>query len=380
MTVQERRAYIREVARRYKKAPNRKNKTALITEVVENTRYHRKRVIRLLNDPPLARCAQHQRRRVRKYDNEVIAALLIIWKAADYMCASLLYYALQTHVERLEKFGHLRIDARVKGLLREISRSTLERILEPHKHLRPAGRNTPRRQTRARLEREIAVEVLPEPAINAGKIDVDTVQHDGGDPSGRYGCTVNCIDRATYWSYKETIYGRRPENVIDVFRAAREQMPMNWEQLHFDGGGEFNNWRVVNWCKAYGIPMTRGRAYRSNDNARNENSNRYQIRRNVGRGRVDEPARIELLNKIWVLEDKSHNFFHPVKKLISTSTVIIDEVRHRKKTYDTPRTPYERALDDPTIAEETKCVLRAIYAQLDPLALVENRYRLIHTL
>jgi len=376
MGPQARREYIRQMARRYGRAQTRRQKKGIVDEVMANTGYHRKSVIRVLNAQPARTRRRPRRPRLRRYDAAVVTALLVVWRAADYACAPLLHAALPQLLPRLQRDGHLALTAGTERLLQQMSRSTMERALAPHRHLRPAGRYTPRRAGRSALARSIPLEVLPEPALRVGSIDTDTVQHDGGDPRGTFASTVNCIDRATYWSAKQAVYGRRHDRVLAGLRRARQRMPMTWARLHFDGGGEFVNQRLVHWSRAHGVDPTIGRPYRSNDNARVENRNRYQIRRRVGRIRIDEPTRIALLNQIWDIEDCYHNFFHPVKKLVSTTTFVSDGIRRRLKTYDTPQTPYARVLVDPHVPRRIKRGLRAQYAKLDPVALLDQLYAL----
>jgi transposase InsO family protein len=253
--------------RRYLKTEGRGDKERLISEVVANTGYHRKSVIRLLNAPAARRGRRRRRARARRYEGEVIAALLMVWRAADYACALLLHAALPGLLSGLQRHGHLRMSGATEQLLRQMSRSTMERMLTVHRHLRPAGRYTPRRP-------------------------------DGGDPRGTFVRTINCIDRATYWSAKQATYGCRHDRMLAALRNARARMPMAWRRLHFDGGPEYVNRRVVGLCRADGIQPFISRPYRSNDNARVENRNRYQIRRRVGRGRIDDPARLALLNQL----------------------------------------------------------------------------------
>jgi hypothetical protein len=59
------------------------------------------------------------------------------------------------------------------------------------------------------------------------------------------------------------------------------------------------------------------------------------------------------------------NFFQPVMKL-KAKTRIGSQV---KKTYDTPKTPYQRAWESPHIPKEAKQRLRKQYQTLNPAEL-----------
>lgn len=70
------------------------------------------------------------------------------------------------------------------------------------------------------------------------------------------------------------------------------------------------------------------------------------------------------------------NFFVPTFKLLRKERI----GSRIKKTYEEPRTPYERLLASPAVSEEVKALLRAEYERLDPFAIkveIEQRLKLL---
>jgi hypothetical protein len=368
------------VAGRYARTTKRCKKGALIDEVVANTEYHRKAVIRLMRWPPREKKEKARRERAARYGKAEEEAMIVVWRAMDYACGVLTHAGLGEMVGILKRHGHLKMTGKTEQLLRRMSRSTIERIIKRYRHLRPAGRYTPRRPGQAALARSVPIEVLPEPAMEAGMVDSDTVQHDGGDIRGTFVITANFIDRSTFWSCKRVIYGKGQAEMRRAVIDACARMPMAWRRLHFDGGSEYINAMVLSYCQAQGIEYTKGRPYCSNDNARVENRNRYQVRRRVGRMRIDDRRRADVLQRIWELDDLHHNYFHPVGKLMKTSTTVVNGIRHRVKEYDGPRTPYARVIADLAIPAAAKRALKAERLRLDPLELLAQMQRLIRTL
>ncbi len=62
------------------------------------------------------------------------------------------------------------------------------------------------------------------------------------------------------------------------------------------------------------------------------------------------------------------NFFMPATKLVEKTRL---GSRYRKK-YDTPKTPYQRILEEPSIPQKIKDKLTEIYNTLDPFLLKKN--------
>jgi hypothetical protein len=65
------------------------------------------------------------------------------------------------------------------------------------------------------------------------------------------------------------------------------------------------------------------------------------------------------------------NFFQSSMKLVSKERV----GGKVKKCYDAAKTPYQRVLDSPRVADEVKAALRQQYLTLNPVALLRQMHR-----
>ena len=365
-----RREYVRKMSHRYLRQSTRQRKSSLIDEVCAVLECHRKHAIRILNAPPRTPPAGHKRRRRKRYGAKVRSALLRIWDAADYTCPALLHPRLSFWVGLLTGKGHLAVDTETEELLKHISLSTVERILSTERHRRPTGRYCPRRKGVSAFVRSVPVEILPRPAMTPGIVDTDVVQHDGGDPHGTFLCTVSFKERYSYWECFEAVWGHSRGAVLGAIRSVYERSPFKWRQMHFDGGREYINREVLGWCDGHGIRYTKGRPYKSNDNARIENANRFTVRRHVGHKRRDNRAQQAPLTEVYRMIELYNNFFHASRKLVGVETHEIDGVRHHRKLYETPRTAYERILASSDVAPTVKARLTRLYKKLDPVTLI----------
>lgn len=126
------------------------------------------------------------------------------------------------------------------------------------------------------------------------------------------------------------------------------------------------NWHCQAWCADEKIELTRSRANHRNDNAHVEQKNYTIVRRVLGYVRIEEEAAIALLNRLYAGPWRLFvNFFQPTMKLVRKERI---GSRYRRR-YDTPRTPYQRAMADPRIAQDVKTELTSLKETLNPLTL-----------
>jgi len=96
------------------------------------------------------------------------------------------------------------------------------------------------------------------------------------------------------------------------------------------------------------------------------------VRRAVGYARYEGGAHLHLLNELYAQLRLYSNFFQPVMKLIRKERTGAKV----KKTYDRPRTPYQRLLNSSALSKPAKQELRTQYAALNPAELKRNMVRL----
>jgi hypothetical protein len=180
--------------------------------------------------------------------------------------------------------------------------------------------------------------------------------------------TLVAVDVATTWTELQTIWGLHHRRVSSGIHLLRQRLPVPLRAWHSDNGSEFLNACLVTWCRREGIRFTRGRPYRKNDQAWVEQRNGLLVRRLVGYDRYSSRAAFAVLQRLYGLLRLQHNFFRPVRKLLSKrrlgSTVV--------KRYDAPRTPAQRMLLSGVLTEAQRQALDQQCLALDPIALARD--------
>jgi len=145
-------------------------------------------------------------------------------------------------------------------------------------------------------------------------------------------------------------------------------VPFALREWHSDNGSEFVNGCLLGWCRRHQIRFTRGRPYRKNDQAWVEQRNGLLVRRLVGYDRYRSRAALAVLQRLYGLLRLQHNFFRPVRKLLSKRRVGSKVV----KRYDTAQTPYQRVLAAKVLTPIQQKTLTQQCQALDPIALARD--------
>ena len=168
----------------------------------------------------------------------------------------------------------------------------------------------------------------------------DLVLHCGDRTAGRYWPRLVAVDVATTWTELQAIGDLHQQRVTGGIQAIVQRVPFALREWHSDNGSEFVNGCLLGWCRRRGIRFTRGRPYRKNDQAWVEQRNGLLVRRLVGYDRYSSRAALAVLQRLYGLFRLQHNFFRPVRKLLSKRRVGSKVV----KRYDKAQTPYQRVL------------------------------------
>jgi hypothetical protein len=97
--------------------------------LVQNTGYHRKYVLNLLNGELPLPTLKRRRTRRKKYDDCVRKALVEVWHASNHACGKRLVVLLPSLVDSCERSGRLQLDPEVKTLLLSLSSATADRLV-----------------------------------------------------------------------------------------------------------------------------------------------------------------------------------------------------------------------------------------------------------
>jgi hypothetical protein len=198
-----------------------------------------------------------------------------------------------------------------------------------------------------------------------GFVEIDLVGHDGGVAEGDYCQTLDLTDVASGWTETQAVFNKAQVWVFEALQLIRGRLPFALKGIDSDNGAEFINHQLLRYAQQERITFTRGRAGKKNDGCFVEQKNYSVVRRAVGYARYEGRAQLQLLNELYALLRLYTNFFQPVMKLLSKE-------RHGakvKKTYDRPRTPYQRLCDSGVLSPQAKRQLRRQYATLNPAEL-----------
>jgi hypothetical protein len=227
---------------RYQQA-TRVGRGQLLTAMAVVTGMHRKRLIRVLGQPTLARHPRQQQR-TRTYGLAVRGIVALVWESLDYICAERLTPALLPMARHLATFGEWRLTPAVEEQLATISRATVQRRLRqlptPKPRLPQRGPEAANR-LRAVVPMGRMSWALPEP----GHFEVALVHHRGSSTTGEYVYTLQMIDIATGWSERVAILGRSQQAMEGGFRRILGRLPCTVRELHPDNGSEFFNQHLL---------------------------------------------------------------------------------------------------------------------------------------
>ncbi len=368
--------YLEKLRERYAQS-TKKDRQAILDEFVATTGYHRKHAIALLRSKRRHRDPTQPIRHPRKryYSDEDRRAMLWLVELFDYIASKRLRAAMDTELATLYQRGDLRVSRACYRRLQRISPSTIDRFRQtyPHPYVRRRGGTKPG----TLLKHQIPVRTFADwDDKRPGFVEADLVQHDGGNASGFFGCTLNVTDVCTGWTEMRAVPNKAQKHVFAAVKHIRAELPFPLLGIDSDNGGEFINDQLWRYCEHEHLTFTRGRAGRKNDNPYVEQKNWSVVRRLVGYNRYDTTRQVNQLNALYAVYRLYVNHFLPVTKLEKKVRV----GSRVKKVYDAPKTPFQRLLDSPQVSESVKAKLRAVHASLDVVKLKQQLDQMVDAL
>jgi len=363
MTKKSKRELLLAIRPRYLKA-GKAEKGLILDQFVAATSYHRKYAIHLLKNGQ-SRRPQRSRKGQAKYGPAMVQALVQVWKACDCICALRLHPFLPEMAEVLERTGQLVLEPEVKALLLQMSVATIDRKLQPaRRQLKRRGLSTTK--PGSLLREQIPIRTFADwNDARPGFTEMDLLAHCGQTTRGEYVISLSVVDIATgWWEGRATPY-RSQVRVFAALELIRQRLPFPLLGIDSDNDAAFINAHLLRYCQREQITFTRCRPYKKNDQAHVEQKNWSVIRRLVGYDRLEGEEATAALNAAYDLLRLWNNFFQPSVKLI-------EKERHGakvRKKYDQAKTPYQRVLESPHVAEADKEALRQVYLTLNPVAL-----------
>lgn len=290
---------------------------------------------------------------------------MILWEAANRICSKRLVPFLPEIVTVLERHGHLTVDATCRAKLLAISPATVDRLLHSIRH--PRGLSTTK--PGALLKHQIPIRTFSDwDEQQAGFLEADLVAHCGGDVSGSFLCTLVMTDVRTGWTECFALLWRDHNHVLQGIEQATERFPFPILGIDTDNGSEFITYGLLNYCEQAQITFTRCRPYRKNDQCYVEQKNGAIVRQFIGYDRFEGWDSFRILDELYFVLRLYVNFFQPSLKLVEKKRV----GGKVQKRYDKAQTPYQRVVATAILSDEKATQLKAIYAALDPVALLRQ--------
>jgi hypothetical protein len=198
---------------------------------------------------------------------------------------------------------------------------------------------------------------------------IDSVVHCGSSLLGDLVYTVNYTDTSTYLVIPRAQWNKGMLATRESMKNIQEKMPFPWLGAHPDTGSEFINKFVYDWCRENSIELSRSRPNKKNDNMYVEERNGHVIRKVVGYARLDCYEAVDALNDLYDILAPYLMHFVAVRRTLEKEKI---QSRYRRKYEKNPKTPYQRILEHPEIAENVKERLRQEHATLNPLTMVKE--------
>jgi transposase InsO family protein len=197
-----------------------------------------------------------------------------------------------------------------------------------------------------------------------GLWQIDLVQHDGGNPTGEFCYTLTITEVKNAWTVHYALKNKAFTWVHQALNDACLQLPLPIRILHSDNGSEFINHALMAWCTQKGIALTRSRSSKKNDNCFVEQKNGDTVRKIIGYMRFHGDKGVAALQDVYSHYDRLFNFFYPGRKMVSKERSGAKTI----KTYDKPKTPFERAMASADTSEEIKQRLKTIKKRISLMA------------
>ena len=361
----ERQAYLKAIRSRYRRAP-RKSKAAILDEFCAVCDYHRKYAIKLLNQSGRPRTQRRAGRPATYASAALLTALKRIWFASDQMCSKKLKAALPLWLPFYDT-AYEPLAADVKLQLLGISPATIDRLLKPVR-AKATRKGLCGTRPGSLLKNQIPIRTHHWDITQPGYLEADTVAHCGNSLAGNFAWSLTLTDILTTWTEIRATWNKGAAGVCDQIAAIEAQLPFTLLGFDCDNGSEFLNHHLLRYFsgRPQEVGFTRSRPYRKNDNAHVEQKNWTHVRQLFGYDRIDDVTLIPLMNDLYANEWSLYqNHFCPGMKLVDKQRV---NARYTK-TYDAPKTPYQRLLDSGHITDEVQTHLRDIHQTLNPFIL-----------
>jgi len=342
----------------------KKQKTALLDEYCRNTGQNRKYAIRKLSRSQKSTGPKKKRR--TKYQ-PVEPVLGKLWEIFNYPCGQRLKPLIDHELDRLIGFGEIRLPPELIFLAKQISPATIDRLLRERK-LKTLLSGRPRNHPKTSgVYQKVAVKTYREWNLHElGNLQLDFVEHNGGDSRGDYLNSFSLTDVGSSWWEGQALLGKSKRFTHQALEKISQRLPFPIRELHPDNDSRLVNYSIYYWSLNRGIKLSRSRPNHKNDNAYVEQKNWSCVRKMFGYARYDTEKEQEVMNSLYENELRLYyNFFQPVSRVARKERL----GAKLKRVYHTPKTPYQMLLESGQLSEEKKAELEQLYESLNPARL-----------
>ncbi len=352
---------------------SRKEKTEILDECIKLTNLKRNTVVQKIKRAKEENFRKFKNRgktkgRKKIYVQQDKNLVKKIWIATGMICAENLHSTLEETIRSLESHGHL--EHYSEGTIKKcknISLATLKRIINsfPTKSRKIFKKGSPifkKVPTDANFKR-----FTKQP----GNVEIDYVEHNGGNSSGRFVITGVYCCIFSQWTVRSAGWGKNYKAIERVYKNNMKKFHHKIYRFHPDNCRTTLTLLDSIIADKYNLEfdsLSRSRPYKKNDNAHVEQKNHDKVRKLVGYWRYDTQKVTRILNQLYFVEDVISNFFIPTMKLKEKE--YDQRGRLVRKIYHKPSTPYKRLILSKQVDKETKEKLKRIKKCLD---LVELR-------
>jgi transposase InsO family protein len=366
MSIEAKTQYLGRIYERYQRA-GRQHKGKILDEFCAVCGYHRKAALRLLHRPAGRRVKRRPGPKPIYDAPKILGPLKTIWLASEQPCGKRLKEIIPLWLPHLKKG----LAPALRQQVLDLSAATIDRLLAPvrMRHPRRALSTT---KPGSLLRHQVALRGGPANTSEPGHLEADTVAHCGETTAGDFIYSLTVTDPASGWTENRATWNKGAAGILAQFADIEEVLPFAVRSFHSDNGSEFLNWPLHRHLHERGVPFTRSRAYRKNDNAHVEQKNWTHVRQLFGHDRLEHPQLVELMNAVYRQEWRLlQNYFLPQAKLIDKQKL---GGKYRRR-YEKPKTPWQRLLETPSLCESARKALWAEHAQLNPFHLREELER-----
>ncbi len=306
-------AHLQRLRTRYA-SRGKQGRSRLLDELCDQYHDSRKHAIKLLrqDQPPALRPRRGGAPPRYEPIHEVIER---IWKAAEQPCGKRLVEALPLWLPHDAKRFDRLLPCQ-QSLLAEVSAATLDRLLAEQRARGRRGLSGTRPGSLLRSQIPLQGEVWDEQ--RPGFLEADSGAHCGSSLAGDFVWSLVYTDIASTWTEGRGVWNKGATGGVTQTRDVEETLPFALRGLDFDNGSEWMNWTLMRHLQLRRAPVqvTRSRPYHKEDNAHVEQKNWMWPRQWLGYGRLDDPAVVPLVNRVYQEAWGSwHNFFLPSMKL-----------------------------------------------------------------